>query len=92
MSIIEARIPGRHLYFWGVQGRHEVDFVLEVGNKCLALEAKSAPRWADRDLSGLRAFLQATPHCLGAILAYNGTDAVTLGDRLWALPVSQVIS
>jgi predicted AAA+ superfamily ATPase len=92
MSIVEARIPGGHLYFWGVQGRHEVDFVLEVGNKCLALEAKSAPRWADRDLSGLRAFLQATPHCLGAILAYNGTDAVTLGDRLWALPISQVIS
>jgi predicted AAA+ superfamily ATPase len=92
LSIVGARIPRGRLFFWAVQGRHEVDFILEVGKRCLAIEVKSSPRWTDRDLAGLRAFLQATPHCVGAFLAYNGPEAVSLGDRLWAIPVSQLLA
>ena len=92
MGIIDAAWPGARLHFWNVQGRYEVDFVIEEGNSCIAIEIKSGTRWTDRDLAGLRAFISATPHCKGAILAYNGTDAVSLGQRLWALPVASVIS
>ncbi len=92
LSIVAARIPQAHLFFWAVQGRHEVDFIIEVGRRCLAIEVKSAPRWTERDLWGLRAFLQSTPHCIGAILAYNGTEAVSLGERLWAIPVDQLLA
>jgi predicted AAA+ superfamily ATPase len=28
-----------------VQGRYEVDFIIEVGRECLAIEVKSASRW-----------------------------------------------
>ena len=53
----------------------------------LAIEVKAARRWQDRDLSGLRAFLQHTPRCRLAILAHTGSATVSLGDRLWAVPI-----
>jgi predicted AAA+ superfamily ATPase len=92
LGIIDAAWPEARLYFWNVQGRHEVDFVIEAGRSCIAIELKSGTRWNDRDLSGLKAFLSATPHCKAAILAYNGTDAVSLGQKLWALPLAAIIS
>ncbi len=91
-GILSARWPEARLYFWNVQGRHEVDFIIEAGNKCLALEIKSSARWTERDLAGLKAFLSTTPHCLMAILAYNGSNPVKLGDRLWAIPLSLLLS
>ena len=63
-----------------------------AGPDCLAIEVKSASRWADKDLSGLRAFLGATPRCRAAILATNGSTAVRLGDKLWAIPLGQLLS
>ncbi|MBU4193629.1 MAG: DUF4143 domain-containing protein [Actinobacteria bacterium] len=92
MAILEAHQSRARLYFWQVQGRHEVDFVIENGNKVLAVEVKSGTRWSKRDLSGLRAFLSATPNCIGAILAYNGKEQVSLGDRLWAVPLGTLLS
>lgn len=92
LSILAAKWQSAGLYFWAVQGRNEVDFVIESGRACLALEFKSAARWHDRDLAGLKAFLSATPHCKAAILCHNGEDAVKLGEKLWALPVGLVLS
>jgi hypothetical protein len=91
-SIIEAHLPDARLYFWHVQGRHEVDVVLEWGGRILAMEIKAGTRWERRDLSGLRAFLKKTPECEAAVLAYNGTEAVELGGRIWALPLSLLLS
>jgi predicted AAA+ superfamily ATPase len=91
-GVLAARWPEASLGFWSVQGRHEVDFVVECGRDSVAVEVKAAARWNDRDLAGLEAFLGATPRCRAAILAYAGTDAVRLGDRLWALPISLVLS
>lgn len=91
-AIISARWIDAQLYFWNVQGRHEVDFIIESGNKCIAVEVKAAARWTDKDLSGLRAFLSSTPHCIAAVLAYNGTELVRLGDKIWAIPISTVLS
>jgi predicted AAA+ superfamily ATPase len=82
LGILDAAWPEARLHFWNVQGRHEVDFVIEADRSCIAIESKSGTRWTDRDLAGLRAFLSATPHCRGAILAYNGTEAVSLGRKL----------
>ena len=92
MGMIDARWQRARLHFWNIQGRYEVDFVIEAGNKCLAIETKASARWSEKDLSGLKTFLSTTPHCVGGILAYNGTEAVKLGDRLWAIPLSTVLS
>lgn len=91
-GIIDTRWSEARIFFWHVQGRYEVDFVIEADNRCLAIEVKSAARWNDRDLIGLRAFLSATPHCVAAVLAYNGTEMVKLGDRLWAVPLGLLLS
>ena len=92
LAIIDSRWKEAQLYFWSVQGRHEVDFVIEVGRKCLAIEVKSSARWQKKDLSGLEAFLGTTPHCIAAVLCYNGREAVRLGDKIWALPLGLVLS
>lgn len=92
VGIIDTLWPEAGLCFWHVQGRYEVDFVIEAGNKCLAVEVKSGARWSDRDLAGLKAFLSVTPHCVAAVLAYNGTEMVKLGERLWAVPLGLMLS
>ena len=91
-AIINGRWTDAQLYFWNIQGRHEVDFILESENKCIAIEVKAAARWTDKDISGLRAFLSSTPHCIAAILAYNGTESVKLGDKIWAIPIGTILS
>jgi len=92
LSIMSALWQNAVLYFWSVQGRNEVDFVIESGRACIALELKSAARWQERDLASLNTFLKATPHCKAAILCHNGNDAVKLGKKLWALPISLILS
>ncbi len=92
LSILRAKWQRASLHFWNVQGRYEVDFVIETGRSCIALEIKSAARWQEKDLKGLRAFLKATPHCKAGILCHNGENAVQLGQKLWSLPISLVLS
>jgi predicted AAA+ superfamily ATPase len=91
-GLLEAEWPEASLTFWHVQGRHEVDFVVEVGRETLALEVTAASRWRDRDLAGLRVFLDRTPACRAGLLAYGGAEAVRLGDRLWAIPLGQALA
>ncbi len=90
-AVLEAHWPGARLGYWNVQGRHEVDFVIESGRDCMAIEVKAASRWGERDLAGLRAFLAQTPRCRAAVLAHNGEDAVKLGERLWAIPLATLL-
>lgn len=92
VSIIGSRWKEAELCFWSVQGRHEVDFIIEAGRNCLAVEVKSSARWEKKDLSGLEAFLGSMPRCVAGILCHNGTEAVRLGDKIWALPLSLVLS
>ena len=92
LNIIDSAWPEGHLFFWTIQGRQEVDFIVEAGRSCLALEIKWGAKWQDRDLAGLKAFLSSTPHCKAAVLGYNGGDAVQLGEKLWALPISLILS
>jgi len=60
-GILEARWSEVRLMFWNIQGRHEVDFVIQAEKEIMAIEVKAATQWTQRDLSGLRAFLSATP-------------------------------
>ncbi len=92
LAILAAHWPEARLHFWQVHGRHEVDFVIEAGRECLAIEVKSSTQWGKSDLQGLEAFLDATPRCRAAILACNGADAVHLKGRLWAIPLGLLLS
>ncbi|HVN23075.1 MAG TPA: DUF4143 domain-containing protein [Syntrophorhabdales bacterium] len=92
VGILDAGWPQAHLFFWNIQGRHEVDFIIEAGEKCMAIEVRAAARWGKDDLTGLRTFIAATPHCVAGILAYTGTSPVSLGSKLWAIPLSMLLS
>lgn len=90
-ALLEAHLPDAQLSFWHEQGRHEVDFVIELGRKVFAIEVKAATRWNESDLSGLRAFLERTPACLAAVIAYNGKESVKLDERLFAIPSGNLL-
>lgn len=90
-ALLEAHLPEAQMGYWHEQGRHEVDFVIEVGRKVVGIEVKAATRWGESDLSGLRAFLERTPACVAAVLAYNGKEAVKLDERLFAIPLGQLL-
>lgn len=91
-GILEASWPEARLAFWHVQGRYEVDFVVEAGGETLALEVTASARWRARDLAGLHAFLERNPRCRAGVLAYGGTQAVRLEDRLWAVPLALALA
>ena len=54
--------------------------------------ATEVERWTDRDLRGLRAFADRSPDCVAGILATTGTRMAALGERLWAVPLSLLLS
>ena len=90
-ALLEAHLPDAQLSYWHEQGRHEVDFVIEDGRTVVAVEVKAASRWTESDISGLQVFLERTPACIAAVLAYNGKESVKLGDKLWAIPISKLL-
>ena len=92
LAAMETLITPVGVYFWRTHTGQEVDFVLEYGREVMAVEVKSGANFGKRDLSGLQAFLAATPHCKVALLAYNGTEAMKLGERLWAIPLGLMLS
>lgn len=91
-ALLEAHRPDAQLGYWHEQGRHEVDFVIEVGRQVVAIEVKAATRWSESDLSGLRAFAARTPACTAAVLAYNGRQAVKLDGPLFAIPLGHLLA
>jgi len=82
---------GATVQFWNVQGRYEVDFVVEAFGRTVALEVKRGTRFSESDLRGLRRFLELTPSCVMGILAYGGTTSVAVDERIWAVPIEQVL-
>ncbi len=91
-SLLAAWLPRARLHHWSVQGRYEVDLVIELGRTTAAVEVKAGSRWTDRDLRGLRAFADRSPDCVAGILATTGTRMAALGERLWAVPLSLLLS
>ncbi|HSF14669.1 MAG TPA: ATP-binding protein [Vicinamibacteria bacterium] len=91
-GILSARLPRAELFFWSVQGRHEVDFVLSRGRDVVAVEVKAGSRFDNRDLAGLQAFAKKTSGLRAAVLAYNGTETVKLGERQYAIPMATLLS
>lgn len=92
LSIVHSRWTEAEVYFWNVQGRYEVDFVIEAERKCIAIEIKSSTYWTEKDFSGLKSFVDKTENCIAGILAYNGSEAMRISEKLWTLPVSLILS
>ena len=92
LGIFSAHIPEVKITYWNIQGRYEVDFILEVGDETIAIEVKKSTRWQERDLLGLKAYLNSAKKCRAAILSYAGTEVLKLADRIWAVPTQLLLS
>ena len=91
-ALLEAHLPHLQMSYWHEQGRQEVDIVLEIERRIVAIEVKAATRWTDSDISGLRSFIERTPNCVAGVLTYNGREAVKLDSKLFAIPIGQLLA
>lgn len=91
-GILSAHYPDARVTYWNIQGRYEVDFIIEVGSETIAIEVKNGSRWQERDLAGLKAYLNSDKRCRAAILAYNGNEVVKLEAKILAVPISMLLS
>lgn len=92
MAILGAHLPRARVDFWSVQGRFEVDFVVSAGRTSVAIEVKAATRFGERDLTGLRTFVETTEGTRAGVLAYNGREAVAVGPNLYVIPLGMLLS
>lgn len=91
-GIVDSFLPGAEIGYWSIQGRTEVDFVVSYKRRAIAIEVKSASRFGKSDLKGLRSFVDQTPQARAGILAYNGEQALDLGNQLFAVPLAWLLS
>jgi len=91
-GIFSAYYPGARIAYWNIQGRYEVDFIIEAAGKTVAIEVKNSSRWQRDDLTGIQAYLASDKKCLGAILAYNGRDVLKISNNIWAVPINLLLS
>ena len=87
-SILAARLPDARTYYWNIQGRNEVDLIIEEGRKVYAVEIKYGSQWRAEDLKGLEAFMLSSRNCSAGILVYNGKELTKLSDKIWVVPAS----
>lgn len=91
-GIFSTHYPDARITYWNIQGRYEVDFIIEIGDETIAIEVKNSSRWQENDLAGIKAYLGSAKKCRAAILAYNGYDIVKLGKKIWAVPLNLLLS
>ena len=92
VSIIGSRWKEAELYFWSVQGRHEVDFIYRSRPKLPGSRGEVFSSMGEEGLVGIGGFSGLTPRCVAGILCHNGTEAVRLGEKIWALPLGLILS
>jgi len=91
-GIFSAHYPDAKVTYWNIQGRYEVDFIVEIGSETIAIEVKNGSRWQERDLTGIKAYLSSSKRCRAAIFAYNGNEVVKLENKIVAVPISMLLS
>ena len=81
-----------HLHHFRTGDNKEADFVLEQPNGQLAaIEVKSRDRVDKSDFKGLEALQALTGEdFICGVVLYRGKDVVPFGDKLWAVPMSNL--
>jgi len=91
-GIFSAHDPEIRITYWNIQGRYEVDFIIEFSGDTIAIEVKNSTRWREQDLTGLKAYLSSSRKCRAGILAYMGTEVLKITDKIWAVPIHLLLS
>ena len=86
MSVSDHRL---HPYFWRTQTGQEVDFLLEKGEKLVAIEVKWAQKIEDADIANLKRCAEDLKDRLHfSVILYRGTEIVPCAPKVVAIPFS----
>ena len=86
ISLADARYQ---LYYWRTYTGREVDFILEHGEKIVAVEVKWSHKLEDIDLSGLKDCARDLKgRHLMSVLLYPGTEIVAVDKHTLVMPLS----
>lgn len=78
-------------YHYRDKDKVEVDIVLESEGRIFGIEVKAASTIVDGDFQGLRKLRDIARKGFAAgVLLYDGDAVVGFGDRLFAVPLSQL--
>ena len=88
----DASEPRAEILFWRTHSEEEVDFLVEVGGRLLAVEVKAASRVTPRDARHLQTFREEYGEAvLGGMVLYGGEEVFWLAEGILAVPWWKVI-
>ncbi len=88
----EAESPDSQVLYWRTHGGEEVDFVIESGDRLLAVEVKAASRVGHADARHLRTFREQYGDTVqGSLLLHTGDEVFWIADRVLAAPWWKVL-
>lgn len=92
LALARSLDPRLRLYFWRTHAGREVDFLLGLGERLLAIEVKASHGVDRRDLAGLDACADALgDRVVGRVMAYSGQQVTALDPRTAAIPFSVIL-
>ena len=88
----DGQVPRPEIMFWRTTTEREVDFVIELGQRLLAVEIKASAQPSHGDTLGLRLFREEYgERCVGGLLLHGGSDTQWLGEDILAAPWWRVL-
>ena len=85
-SMLHEHLPEARVSHYRSHAGSEVDFIVELGRRSVALEMKASARVDPRDFRGLDEYLALAPDCVAGLVLYGGDRVVKLARRVWAVP------
>ena len=87
-----SSLHGGSLHYFRTQGgkEKEVDFILEIGKKIIAIEVKNARKVGLREAENLFFLRDILPGWKAGLIIYDGSDTLTLGKDVFAIPWSLI--
>ena len=88
----DGQAPTPEIMYWRTTTDREVDFVVESGEKLLAIEVKATTRPRIRDITGLQLFREEyRDRFVGGLLLHAGSQVEWLADGILAAPWWRVL-
>jgi len=85
-SLSQQLTPNPRIYYWRTVTGKEVDFVIEWGQKLLALEVKLSDKPKYSDIENLKLFLHEYPETAAGILIHTGNEIKVMHKKIIAIP------
>ncbi len=83
--------PKAIIYHYRTISGHEIDFIMEYGNKLIAIEVKMADKVKYDDIKNLKIFMDEYPETVVGLIIYSGNEIKYLDKKIMAVPISNIL-